>query len=142
MTTRTWLEPPSTSRCPASQVSSGTWPEKAWAIAPPVSPEVATRRVRRLFSLLRYCSKSWLKTLAAISLKAWVGPWNNSKTEYGPTGFNGMGKVREFRVMRFRSFVGMSCTHFLSTRKPISGSDFPGNDLISFKERRGKELGM
>ena len=51
-------------------------PEKPFATAPPVSPEVATKIVNLFWFKME---KDLAKNLAAKSLKARVGPWNNSK---------------------------------------------------------------
>ena len=52
-------------------------PWKAWATAAPVSPEVAVRMVIGAPSLMR--ARHWAINRPPKSLKASVGPWNNSR---------------------------------------------------------------
>ena len=74
--------------------------------AAPVSPEVATRTVIWMF--FEWDVMTWPMSpainWAPTSLKAWVGPWNNSKTWIlGSTSTSGTGKLKALFVILVNS---------------------------------------
>ena len=82
---------------------------KAEATAPPVSPEVATSIVVNEDSFLLFTNSDIVEARkrAPKSLKAAVGPWNNSRTEYSTSpslySFETTGKLKAWLTISFKS---------------------------------------
>ena len=100
-------------------------PWNACATAPPVSPEVATSTTSRWWRSRPNQAISRAINRAPKSLKASVGPWNNSSTEIpGATGTSGTGKSRASSHIRSSSGGGTAPpSTWPSTAEVIRGND-------------------
>ena len=75
------------------------FPRRPWIAALPVSPEVAPRIVIAFCvdPCVKKYSNRFPKNCNATSLKANVGPWNNSRTQNSESFLQGVTSIRKMK---------------------------------------------